>query len=197
MPATVEFLFDLASPAAYLAWTRMPGLAARTGARVVFRPILLGGLFKALGNRSPVEIPAKGRWFRADLERFADRYGVPLAWPPGFPVNSLELMRGAVAAERAGVLAAYGDAVYGGMFGRGLDMADPGVVAGVLREAGLDADALMAEARTAPVKEALRAATAEAEARGAFGVPTFFVGGAMFFGQDRLDWVEAALRRPD
>ncbi|HYC05746.1 MAG TPA: 2-hydroxychromene-2-carboxylate isomerase [Azospirillaceae bacterium] len=193
MTRRVEFLFDLASPAAYLAWTQLPALAARTGAEIDYRPVLLGGIFKSVGNASPVTLEAKGRWFRLDMDRHAARYGVPLVWPQRFPLDGLPLMRGAVAAERAGRLVEYGDAIYGGMFGRGLDMNDPDILADVLSAAGFDPDALMAQAQSPEVKQALRAATDAAVALGVFGVPTFFIGGEMWFGQDRLGWVEEAL----
>ena len=102
--ATIEFFFDYGSPASYLAYTQMPGLTQRTGATVVYRPMLLGGVFKATGNQSPINIPAKGAWMMTDLPRFAKRYGVPYVRNPHFPINTLNLMRGAIAAEMEGRL---------------------------------------------------------------------------------------------
>jgi 2-hydroxychromene-2-carboxylate isomerase len=173
----------------------MPRIAARTGATIAYRPFLLGGVFKATGNRSPIEIPSKGAWIMTDFARFAARYGVPLGIPASFPLNSLNLMRGAIAAELQGRLIPYSDAVYHAIFAEQRNMEDPIVIAAVLRAAGFDPAAMMAAIGTAEVKDRLRANTEEAIARGAFGAPTCFVGGAMFFGQDRLDFVEEAARK--
>ena len=109
---TIEFFFDYGSPASYLAYTQMPGIAQRTGATIVYRPMLLGGVFKATGNQSPVTIPAKGAWMMTDLPRFAKRYGVPYVRNPHFPINTLNLMRGAIAAEMDGRLVPYSDAIF-------------------------------------------------------------------------------------
>jgi 2-hydroxychromene-2-carboxylate isomerase len=192
---TIEFFYDFGSPAAYLAYTQLPGIAARTGAKIVYRPFLLGAVFKATGNRSPVEVPAKGKWIMADFARFALRYGVPYGVPANFPINTLSLMRGAVAAERDGRLVPYSDAVYRAIFAEQRNMEDPVTVATVLREAGFDPAAMLAAIATAEVKDGLRANTDEAVARGVFGTPTCFVGGEMFFGQDRLDFVEEEARK--
>jgi 2-hydroxychromene-2-carboxylate isomerase len=192
---TIEFFFDYGSPTAYLAYTQLPGIAQRTGAKIVHRPMLLGGVFKATGNHSPVTIPAKGAWIAKDLPRFAARYGVPFAHNPYFPINTLNLMRGAIAADREGRLVPYSDAIYRAMWADKRNMEDPIVIGGVLRDAGFDPAAMMAAISTAEVKDRLRHNTEEAIARGVFGAPTCFVGDAMFFGQDRLDFVEEELRR--
>ena len=192
---TIEFFFDYGSPTAYLAYTQLPGIARRTGAKPVYRPMLLGGVFKATGNHSPVTIPAKGVWMNADLKRFAARYGVPFAHNPHFPINTLNLMRGAVAADIEGRLVPYSDAIYRAMWVDRRNMEDPIVIGGVLREAGFDPAAMMAAIGTADVKDRLRLNTEEAVARGVFGAPTCFVGTEMFFGQDRLDFVEEELRK--
>ncbi|MBL8383177.1 MAG: 2-hydroxychromene-2-carboxylate isomerase [Burkholderiales bacterium] len=197
MGRTVEFFFDFGSPASYLAHTQLPGIAARAGATLVCRPMLLGGVFKATGNASPVTIAAKGRWMAADLARFAARYGVPLRMPPNFPVNTLAMMRGAVGMQmrRPADFARYATAMFDAMFARGLDMADPAVFAGALAGAGFDVAAFQALVADPEVKQGLVAATEEAVARGVFGAPTMFVGDEMHFGQDRLDFVAAALAR--
>ena len=192
---TIEFFFDYGSPTAYLAYTQLPGIAQRTGATIVYRPMLLGGVFKATGNHSPVMIPAKAAWINKDLPRFAARYGVPFAHNPYFPINTLSLMRGAVAADREGRLVPYSDAIYRAMWADQRNMEDPIVIGGVLRDAGFDAAAMMTAIGTAEVKDRLRLNTEEAVARGVFGAPTCFVGDAMFFGQDRLDFVEEEVRR--
>jgi 2-hydroxychromene-2-carboxylate isomerase len=192
---TLEFFFDYGSPASYLAWTQVPLIAQRTGAQVNYRPFLLGGVFKATGNRSPVEVAAKGVWMMADLARFAARYGVPYMRNPNFPVNTLNLMRGAIAAENEGRLVPYSDAMFRAMWVDRRNMEDPIVIGTVLRGAGFDPAALLAAIGTAEVKDKLRANTEEAVARGVFGAPTFFVGKDMHFGQDRLDFVEEELRK--
>jgi 2-hydroxychromene-2-carboxylate isomerase len=195
MAATVEFYFDVGSPAAYLAWTQMPGLAAETGAQVDYKPMLLGGVFQAAANKSPMEVPAKGRYIMADLERFARRYGVPFSHNPFFPINTLTLMRGALGLQmrEPARMLAYGDAVYRAIWVEGRDMNDPAIVGGVLQSAGFEPAALMALASEPEVKERLKAVTQEAVARGVFGAPTFFVDGRMYWGQDRLDFVKEAL----
>jgi len=195
MSKQVEFFFDFGSPAAYLAWTQLPNIAASAGATIVWRPMLLGGVFKAAGNASPISVAAKGKWMMADLARFAARYGVPLNFPASFPVNTLALMRGAVGMQmcQPADFDRYVTAVFQAIFARGLAMGDPAVVAGVLSAAGLDAGGFEALIGDPAVKQGLIANTEEAVARGAFGAPTMFVGNAMHFGQDRLDFVAQAL----
>ena len=192
MPHPIEFLFDVGSPTAYLAWHRLKGVAARTGATLVPVPILLGGVFKATGGSPPGAVAAKGRWMNEDMARFAARDGMTLAMNPYFPVNTLVMMRilaGCQADER---FAAVADTLFGGMWGQGLNMADPEVLAATLTHAGHDAPALLALAHTPEAKQRLIANTEAAVARGVFGAPTCFVAGQMHFGQDRIDWVEAA-----
>lgn len=197
MSKKLEFFFDLGSPAAYLAWTQLPRIVADTGATVLLRPMLLGGVFKATGNASPVMVAAKGQWLMADLARWAARYGVPLAMPTDFPINTLGLMRGAAGMQlkHPQDLTRYITAVFDGVFARGLAMGDQAVVAAVLGEAGFDAAEFQALTADPIVKQALIATTDEAVSRGVFGAPTMFVGEEMHFGQDRLDFVVAALRR--
>lgn len=194
MEKSVDFYFDYGSPTSYLAYTQMPGLAKRTGAKVNYLPILLGGVFQATQNRSPVEVPAKGTWMQGDLQDFAARYGVPYRWNPHFPINTLALMRGAIYAAREGFLVPYSDAIYQAMWAEGQNMADPAVVGRVLQGAGIDAQKLMAGIQEQPIKDALKDATQRAVERGLFGAPTFFVGTRMHFGQDRLPYVEELLR---
>lgn len=195
MSKTVEFFFDLGSPASYLAYTQLPELCRETGATLVYRPMLLGGVFQATGNASPAMIPAKGRYMIRDLARFAERYGVPMRFNPHFPINTLTLMRLLVAvqlhqperfAEAARVL-------FQAIWVDGVNMGDPAKVAGVLAAAGFDAAALQTQIAEPQVKDALKATTEEAVKRGVFGAPTCFVGDEMFFGQDRLDFVREAL----
>jgi 2-hydroxychromene-2-carboxylate isomerase len=157
--------------------------------------MLLGGVFKATGNTSPVAIPAKGRYMLAhDLPRFAKRYRVELNFNPHFPINTLNLMRAAIAAQRLDCFDDYVDAVYDAIWVQGKDMGNPEVVRDVLAEAGLDAAALLSLSQDAAVKAELVANTDAAVERGVFGAPTLFMDGEMYFGQDRLDFVEEALR---
>ena len=193
MTETLEFFFDVGSPASYLAWTQLPALAERTGAVPRHRPMLLGGVFKATGNASPAAVPAKGRHSQRDLQRFARRYGVTLTMNPHFPVNTLMSMRLATAALDTEHRDAMLTALFEGMWRWERDLADPAVLAATLSEAGLDAEHWAARAQDAGVKEALKATTEEAVARGVFGAPTFFVGEEMYFGQDRVDFVGAHL----
>src|ERR1051325_7803413 len=142
--ASIDFFFDYGSPASYLAYTQMPGLAQRTGATVIYRPMLLGGVFKATGNQSPINIPAKGAWMMKDLPRFARRYGVPYVRNPHFPINTLNLMRGAIAAEMEVRLIPYSDAIFRAIWADQKRMEDPIVIAEVLRAAGFDPSAMLA-----------------------------------------------------
>ena len=196
MTKAVEFYFDVGSPAAYLAWTQLPRIARETGTEIEYRPFLLGGVFQATGNRSPMEVPAKGQYMQDDLQRFARRYGVPFAHNPHFPINTLTLMRGALGLQmrEPARMVPYVDAVYRAIWVEGRNMNDPATVAGVLQAAGFDAQQLLALASDPAVKDALKAVTQEAVSRGVFGAPTFFVCQDMFWGQDRLDFVKEALQ---
>ena len=194
----VEYFFDFGSPTSYLAWTQLPKIAAASGAEIVWRPMLLGGVFKATGNASPVSVPAKGRWMNEDIRRWAARYGVPFRHNPHFPINTLGLMRGAVGLQlrRSQDFGRYLEVVHRALWEGEKNLGDPAVLASVLADAGFDADAFAALVAEPEVKARLVATTEEAVARGVFGAPTFFVGDAMFFGQDRLYFVREALARP-
>ena len=194
---TVEFFFDVGSPTTYLAWTQLPRLAADVGAQIAWRPMLLGGVFKATGNASPVTVPAKGRWMLGDLQLWARHWGVPLAFNPHFPINTLTMMRGAAGVQmrEPASFERYLEVVFNAMWREPRNLGDPQVLADVLRAGGFDPERIAALAADPEVKARLVANTEEAVARGVFGAPTFFVDGAMFFGQDRLDFVRAALSR--
>ncbi|MFV9681172.1 2-hydroxychromene-2-carboxylate isomerase [Pseudomonas sp. NY15367] len=196
MSKTVEFFFDLGSPASYLAHTQLPDLCRETGATLVYRPMLLGGVFQATGNASPAMIPAKGRYMLRDLARFAERYGVPMGFNPHFPINTLTLMRLLVAVQmhQAERFDDALQALFKAIWVDGLNMGDPVRVAEVLTAAGFDAQALQEQIAEPAVKDALKATTEEAVKRGVFGAPTCFVNGEMFFGQDRLEFIREALR---
>ena len=198
MTKTVEFFFDVGSPAAYLAWTQLPALCGDCAGAIDFKPMLLGGVFQATGNQSPMMVPAKGSYMQKDLALHAQHYGVPFRHNPHFPINTLTLMRGAVAMQlqQPERFHAYVDAVFRAIWVDAKDMNDPQVVAEVLTQAGFDPAALLAQASQPAVKERLKQVTQDAVARGVFGAPTFFVDGQMFWGQDRLDFVKQALKAP-
>ncbi|MFH6597795.1 2-hydroxychromene-2-carboxylate isomerase [Ectopseudomonas khazarica] len=197
MSKTVEFFFDLGSPASYLAHTQLPALCRDCGAALVYRPMLLGGVFQATGNASPAMIPAKGRYMIRDLARYAERYGVPMRFNPHFPINTLSLMRLLVAVQlhQPERLDDALQALFQATWVDGVNMGDPARVAEVLAAAGLDAAALQQQIGEPAVKDALKATTEEAVRRGVFGAPTCFVGDDMYFGQDRLEFVREALSR--
>ncbi|MEO8923538.1 MAG: 2-hydroxychromene-2-carboxylate isomerase [Caldimonas sp.] len=191
----VEYFFDFGSPTSYLAWTQLPRIAAAAGAEIVWRPMLLGGVFKATGNASPVSVPAKGRWMNEDIARWAARYAVPFRHNSHFPINTLTLMRIATGLQmrRPENFDRYVEVVHRAMWEEPVNLGDPEVRGRTLADAGFDAEAFAALAADPEVKARLIATTEEAVARGVFGAPTFFVGGAMYFGQDRLDFVRQAL----
>jgi 2-hydroxychromene-2-carboxylate isomerase len=191
----VEFFFDYGSPYSYLADTRLPALADRTGATIVYKPMLLGAVFKATGNSSPAASPVQSKlqYGVADLSRWARHYGVPFRLNPNFPINTLRLMRGAVAAQQSGDFPQFHRAVFAAIWQQDENMGDDTVVRDVLEKAGIDGRALWERTGSAEVKDLLRTNTEEAVRRGAFGAPTFFVGDEMYWGNDRLLFVEAAL----
>jgi 2-hydroxychromene-2-carboxylate isomerase len=193
---TFEFWFDFGSTATYLAWTQLPALEAATGAKAIWKPMLLGAVFQATGNQSPANIPAKGKYIFADFARFAKRYGVTLNRNPYFPINTLLLMRIAIALQTKGDprFSQYCKAVFNAIWVESLNMNDPAIAAQVIQRAGFDAQALIAQASEQSTKDALKAATQAAVDRGIFGAPTFFVGDQMFWGQDRMDFVKEALQ---
>jgi 2-hydroxychromene-2-carboxylate isomerase len=200
MSKTVDFIFDFASPNAYLAWKALPGVLARTGARVNVVPCLLGGLFKLTGNQAPMTafggVKGKLEYERLETQRFIDKHGLTaFRFNPHFPVNTLLIMRGFLAARRANAGDAFLDAVLKAMWEDGKKMDDPAVAAEVLSTAGLDAKAILDATQDPGVKAELAANTNAAAARGAFGIPTFFVGDEMFFGKERLGQIEEELRQ--
>jgi 2-hydroxychromene-2-carboxylate isomerase len=198
MSATIEFVFDFGSPNAYLAYRVLPSILERTGARLAINPCLLGGIFKATGNKAPsiafAAIKGKFEYEMLEFRRFIATHRLAkFRLNPHFPVNTLMLMRGFVAAREAGSEAAYLEMGLSGMWEEGLKLDDPDVLARRLDAAGLDAASLLAAAQTDPVKQKLADNTAAAVARGVFGIPTFFVGDEMFFGKERLGQVGEAV----
>lgn len=193
MSKTIDVYFDVGSPASYLAWTQLPALAERNNANINWKPMLLGGVFKATGNQSPITIPAKGRYTAVDLMRFAKEYGVPFDFNPHFPFNTLQLMRGAVGYLHSPRFQDYLTTIFTALWVDKKNLNEPAVVAEVLTNAGFDPSEVLALCNNPDVKEKLKQITEEAVSRGAFGAPTCFVENEMFFGQDRLGWVEKAL----
>jgi len=195
----VEFHFDFGSPNSYLAHALIPEIERRTGATFEYVPILLGGVFKMTNNRSPAEkmagIKNRLEYERLEVRRFVRRHAIKFTWNPFFPVNTLLVMRGAVAAQLDGDFARYVDAVFKAMWAEPKKMDDPEVVRATLNEAGLNGDTLLARTQDAEVKERLLKNTEVTVARGTFGAPTFFVGDEIFFGKDKLRDVEEEIVR--
>ena len=194
MSRQLEFFFDYVSPFSYLANSQLPALARRTGAELVYRPFFLGGVMQATGNQPPATLPARAKYMPADISRWLRRYGLPFRFNPNFPMNTLHAMRAALAAQEQGSFAVYHEALFRAAWAEPANLADAAVLRDVIGKAGLDAERIVARSNTDEIKERLKADTAEAVERGAFGAPTFFVGDEMFFGNDRLDFVEEALR---
>ena len=194
MARTLEFYFDYGSPYSYLADTQVEAIAKRAGASLVRKPMLLGGVFKATGNASPMTVALKSKWSAFDMPMWAKHYGVPFNRNPFFPVNTLALMRGAAAAQIDGIFERYHPAMYKAMWVDGRNLNDIKEVAAVLAEAGIDAQKFGARIQEQDVKDCLKSTTDEAVARGVFGAPTMFVDDMMFFGNDRLPFVEKALK---
>jgi 2-hydroxychromene-2-carboxylate isomerase len=197
---SAQFLFDFGSPNAYLSHKVIPSIEARTGATFEYVPILLGGLFKLGNNRSPAEafagIPNKRAYDKLEMRRFVARHGLgSFRANPFFPVNTLKIMRGAVAAQELQCLAPYVRAVFAAMWEEACNMDDVGEIETVLKAGGLDVAALLAKSQEPEVKARLIANTQQAHDRGAFGSPTFFVGDEIFFGKDRLREVEEEIVR--
>jgi 2-hydroxychromene-2-carboxylate isomerase len=197
MAKSFEFLFDFGGPNSYLAHKMLPDLCAQTGAEVVYTPILLGGLFKLTNNQAPLmryaETPAKRNYEMLEFDRFVKAHSIPFRMNPHFPINSLHLMRGAVAAQHLGCFMPYVEAVMTAMWETGAHMGDADIVRATLDAADLDSAAILAKADDPDVKAELVANTEKAAERGAFGVPTFFVGDDMFWGKERLGQVADAL----
>ena len=194
-----EFLFDFGSPNAYIAHTQVPGIESRTGVTVEYVPVLIGGVFKLIGNVSPIEsfrsVPAKLEYFSQDLRDWVEYLGIPYRRNPHFPVMTLGVMRGAVAMLGPDRFADYVDTVFRAMWVDEKKMDDMAVIEEVLAAAGFDAQAIFARTREPEVKQKLIDLTQGAVDRGVFGSPAFFAGDRHFFGKDRMHLFEAAIER--
>lgn len=195
MSKTVEFYFDLGSPATYLAYTQLPKICEQTDSQLIYKPMLLGGVFKATGNASPATIPAKGRYMFQDLDRYAKRYGVPLKFNPHFPINTLMLMRAITGMQlrHPERFQAFIDCLFHALWVDGRSLDDLATVASVLTQNGFDPNEVLALTADEEVKATLKDNTETAVQRGVFGAPSMFVDNQLFFGQDRLDFVLEAL----
>lgn len=195
MEKSVEFYFDVGSPSSYLAWTQLPAICEQAGARLIYKPILLGGIYQATGNASPAAVPVKGRHVSHDLGRFAKRYGVPLSINPHFPIITLHLMRAVIGMQlrQPKRLHAFLQVVFKALWVDALNLNDPALTMQTLADGGFAPAEVAALVNDPEVKAALKANTEEAVRRGVFGAPSTFVGDEMYFGQDRLDFVREAL----
>ena len=195
----VEFYYDLVSPYSYLSYGRVVQICEEHGAELVLRPMLLGAVHKAVGLQAPIYIKSKGSYQLRDIHRWAEHYGLPMAFPDPFPFRTLKTMRAAMALEEAGDLEPFTREAFNlyweeGGAPKGFEAADEdGPLREVARRIGRDPEEVLEEASSGEAKEALKGATAESVERGVFGAPTFFVGDEMFWGNDRLHFVEAAL----
>ena len=195
MRKSVDFFFDVGSPASYLAWTQLPGICANHGADLVYRPMLLGGVYQATGNASPATIPLKARYWQLDYERHARRYGVPFKDNVHVPIITLFLMRAVTGIQqrRPEQLQQLLGCVFKALWVDALNLNEPQLTADILKAGGFDPAEIDRLTQDPETKAALKATTEEAVKRGVFGAPTIFVGDQMFFGQDRMDFVREAL----
>jgi len=191
MARQIEFFYDYLSPFSYLADTQLPAIARRAGAEIAYRPILLGAIMKATGNSGPIPIQGKAGYNVADFQRWAKRYGVPAQFSPHFPFNTIRVLRAAVAAHPHERFLAFHSAAFRAIWEQGQDLSKERALGRLLEEAGIDPALIDGD----NIKHQLRANADEAVSRGAFGAPTFFVNGEMFWGNDRLEFVEEALTR--
>lgn len=200
--ASLEFFFDCSSPWTYLAFVRIQDILTRVPAAVAWRPILVGGVFNAVNQevyeRRTDPDPRKASYYEKDLQDWARLTGIRIGKPPVFPVRAVAAMRCVLAADEQGALLPFARAVFEAYWGDLRDIAQPEVLAGIAARVGLDPEALLARSQASEIKEALRANTEAVIARGGFGSPTLFVNGSdMYFGNDRLPLVEAALKRDE
>lgn len=190
MVKNIDFYFDFGSPTAYLAFTQLQLIEKRSGANLVFHPILLGGIFKATGNSPPAAIPAKGKYMMRDLQRYAEKYQVPYERNPFFPVNTLSLMRGAVSYQNNGDFERYVNVIFHNMWVEPKNLNDEDVLKKMLIENNFEYNDFLKRTSDQKTKDQLISNTEKVVQKGAFGAPTIFIGEEMFFGQDRMDFIE-------
>lgn len=194
MTKEIDFYFDVGSPTAYLAYKQLLKLAEQYGARINYKAMLLGGVFKATQNSSPILVPSKGQYMVAvDLPRFMKRYDVALNFNPNFPINTLSLMRGFYAAREMGIANEYLQQAFDGMWLKEMNFNDSEALQKLVENIGADLTRFNQLLTSTDIKDQLKTTTEEAVTRGVFGAPTMFIGDEMFFGQDRLDFIEEYL----
>ena len=196
MAKTFDYYIDFGSLATYLAHTQIDKIKAETGASPIYLPMLLGAVFKATGNASPVSVPAKGKYIFVDFKRFADSYGVPLQINPFFPIITTTLMRMLTGLQMRSDarMHEFMDLIFKAIWVDALNLNDPEVVERVLQEAHFDPTELLQLANDQATKDRLKDVTTKAVESGVFGAPTFFVGDQMFWGQDRIEQLKSALK---
>jgi len=195
MSKKIEFYFDFASPTTYLAYYRLQYLAEKYNAEIEYKGVLLGGVFKATGNSSPVLVPAKARYMNSDLARFSKRYDIELNINPFFPINTLPLMRGYYAAKELGLGDEYMKEGFDRMWKQKGNFSKPEALAEMVKYLGIDATEFTNLVGSDVIKNQLKEATEELVKRGGYGVPTLYQGDEMYFGQDRLDFIEEELAK--
>jgi 2-hydroxychromene-2-carboxylate isomerase len=193
MSKSIDFYYDYVSPNSYLAWTQLTKLCAETGTRLNYKPILLGGVFKATGNSSPILVASKAAWLKEDILRHVKYYDVPFAFNPFFPLSTTIIMRGSMWALTTENIKEYNKVMFEAVWVDQKNMADQNVITEVLESNGFDAKQVIKATEQQVFKKALIQSTEEAVARGVFGAPTMFIDGQMHFGQDRLDWVKRTI----
>lgn len=193
MSKKIEFYFDFVSPTAYLAFHHLQALAEKYQAEIDFKGVLLGGVFKGASNTTPISVPAKGRYMFNDLPRFAKRYDIEMHINPFFPLNTMPLMRGLYAAQEMGRAMDYMNEVFDGMWKRKINFSKPEALIQVLKDLNIDEEKFQNLVSSDAIKNQLKETTQELVTRGGFGVPTMYLDNEMYFGQDRLDFVEEAL----
>lgn len=194
MKKIVEFYYDFSSPYSYLASTRIEGICDKYDAQPEWKPFLLGGVYKETGNRAPLEVPSKKKYLIKDVQDWARYYGVELNFPELFPLNSVKSMRGALVAKEHGIIGDYTHKLFKLYWVDGKDLSQDEVLKIAINELGLDGDEFIERISDKLIKDNLREETEEAIKRGAFGAPTIFVNGEMFWGNDRLVFVEELLK---
>jgi 2-hydroxychromene-2-carboxylate isomerase len=194
MTKTVTFYFDYGSPATYLAWTQINNIIEEANATLTMIPMLLGGVFKETGNVSPATVPAKGKWMNNDLKKHAELYNVEFNSNSFFPINTLNLMRGAIAAQNMDIFQKYSEAIFTGIWVKDLNLGDISILQDYLDKSDINTVKLFDLAQSDEVKTILIQNTKEAVAKGVFGAPTFLIDDELIFGQDRLNFLKLALK---
>jgi 2-hydroxychromene-2-carboxylate isomerase len=194
MNKNVDFYFDYGSPATYLAWTQIDKIISDANAKLNMIPMLLGGVFKETGNSSPAFIPAKSKWMGKDLKKHAEIYGVDYNSNSFFPINTLNLMRGAIAAQKMNIFEKYSEAVFTGIWVKDINLGDLEIVQDYLNKNEIDTDQLFSLVQSDEIKSELIENTKQAVENGVFGAPTFMINNELIFGQDRLEFLRMALK---